>query len=61
MQRLKLTRLSGECENGNCPTIYVSDRGSLVVQGDAVSHADGLTLGDALARLDAGRFSGGVP
>jgi len=46
MRRLKLTRLSGECENGNCPTVYVSDHGSLVVQGDAVSHADGLTLGN---------------
>ena len=42
---MKLRRLTGECENGNCPTIYVSERGTLVVQGDAVSHADGLELG----------------
>ncbi len=42
---MKITKLSGECENGNCPAVYLSDSGSLVVQGDAVSGADGLTLG----------------
>lgn len=45
MRRLKLTRLSGECENGNCPAVYVSDEGSIVVQGGHVQGADGLVLG----------------
>ena len=44
---MKLRKITGpECENGNCPTVYVSEQGTLVVQGDAVSHADGLTLGN---------------
>ncbi len=44
---MKLQKLTGpECENGNCPNVYISEQGTLVVQGDAVSHADGLTLGD---------------
>lgn len=45
MDRLKLTRLNTGCENGNCPTVYLSDHGTVVVQGDHVSDADGLTLG----------------
>lgn len=44
---MKVRKLTDpNCENGNCPTVYVSEEGTLVVQGDAVSHADGLTLGD---------------
>jgi hypothetical protein len=30
---VQLTRLVGECEDGECPTLYASDRGTLVVQG----------------------------
>jgi hypothetical protein len=33
------------CENGDCPTIYRSDRGTLIVQGD-LAHAEGVHLGD---------------
>jgi hypothetical protein len=33
------------CENGDCPTIYLSDRGTLIVQGDA-AQAEGVTPGD---------------
>ncbi|KAB8171001.1 hypothetical protein FH609_001185 [Streptomyces sp. 3MP-14] len=33
---MKLTRLVGECTKGDCPTIYATDRGTLVVQGRRV-------------------------
>lgn len=34
---MKLTRLVGECDEGECPTIYATDRGTLVVQGKQVT------------------------
>ncbi|MFJ2646606.1 hypothetical protein ACIO1C_07770 [Streptomyces sp. NPDC087420] len=34
---MKLTRLVGECEDGDCPTIYVTDRGTPAIQGDRVA------------------------
>jgi hypothetical protein len=43
---VKLIKLSGPtCDNDDCPAVYASDRGTIVVQGDAVSHHDGLHLG----------------
>ncbi|GIF52672.1 hypothetical protein DFJ67_5893 [Asanoa ferruginea] len=36
---LRLTTISASCTGGSCPTIYQSDRGTLVVQGYAVSAA----------------------
>ncbi len=30
---VELTRLVGECDEGECPTLYATDRGTLVVQG----------------------------
>ena len=29
----KLARGEGGCEDGDCPTVYVTDRGTLVIQG----------------------------
>ncbi|MER5634042.1 hypothetical protein [Streptomyces nitrosporeus] len=34
---MKLTRLVGECDEGECPTIYATDRGTLAVQGGLVT------------------------
>ncbi|MEU3052627.1 MULTISPECIES: hypothetical protein [Streptomyces] len=34
---MKLTRLVGECEDGECPTIYATERGTLAIQGSTVS------------------------
>lgn len=42
---MKLRKVSG-CEDKACPTVYVSDRGTAVVQGDHVHSAEGLTLGE---------------
>lgn len=33
------------CDNDDCPTVYLSDRGTIVFQGDAVASAKGLRLG----------------
>jgi hypothetical protein len=37
---MKLTRLSGTCYDGTCPTLYRSDAGTLVVQGRIVETSD---------------------
>jgi hypothetical protein len=37
---MKLKRLSGGCFDGTCPTIYESDRGTIVVQGYTVNDTD---------------------
>ncbi|MFI8353554.1 hypothetical protein [Streptomyces cyaneofuscatus] len=34
---MKLTRLVGVCEDGDCPTVYTTDRGTLAIQGDRVA------------------------
>ncbi|MFJ7155895.1 hypothetical protein ACIQUQ_13230 [Streptomyces sp. NPDC101118] len=30
---MKLTRLASSCEDGDCPTIYATDRGTVAIQG----------------------------
>lgn len=42
---MKVTKLAGDCKEGECDTVYLSDRGTLVLQGVAVSAAEGLRLG----------------
>ncbi len=37
---MKLTRLSGNCYDGTCPTLYRSETGTLVVQGRIVETSD---------------------
>lgn len=34
---VKLTRLVGDCDEGECPTLYATDRGTLVVQGELLT------------------------
>lgn len=41
---MKLRKVSG-CDDDECPAVYISDRGTAVVQGDWVPEAEGLTLG----------------
>ena len=40
---MKVRKVSG-CDRTACPTVYISDRGTAVVQGEVVSAADGMTL-----------------
>ncbi|RKT82102.1 hypothetical protein ATL45_0345 [Saccharopolyspora antimicrobica] len=42
---MRLRKVSG-CDNDNCPAVYISDRGTAVVQGAHVPNAEGLTLGE---------------
>jgi hypothetical protein len=37
---MKLRRLSGGCFDGTCPTVYETDRGTIVVQGWTVKDTD---------------------
>ena len=39
---MRLTRLAGGCEGGTCPTVYRTDRGTLVVQGTVVADPEAL-------------------
>ncbi|HEY0450386.1 hypothetical protein [Actinophytocola sp.] len=41
---MKLRKVSG-CDLGTCPTVYISDRGTVVVQGNRVLEAENLVLG----------------
>ncbi|TQF05904.1 hypothetical protein E6W39_31360 [Kitasatospora acidiphila] len=34
---MQLTRLVGSCDDGECPTLYLTDRGTLAVQGEQVT------------------------
>ncbi|MBC6448815.1 hypothetical protein GPZ80_16715 [Actinokineospora sp. HBU206404] len=43
---MTLQKIAGDCHDRDCPTVYVSDRGTVVFQGDAVTEAGGLRLGD---------------
>lgn len=49
---MKVRRIAGTCHDGLCPTVYVSDSGSVVVQGYTVSQADGLTLGEGESAVE---------
>ncbi|MFJ2805669.1 hypothetical protein ACIPLC_13910 [Kitasatospora sp. NPDC086801] len=37
---MELTRLVGSCDEGDCPTLYLTDRGTLAVQGVQVTEHD---------------------
>jgi hypothetical protein len=37
--------IAGGCVDGTCPTIYRTERGTVVVQGQLVNHSD-VTLGE---------------
>ncbi|KPI18048.1 hypothetical protein OK074_7995 [Actinobacteria bacterium OK074] len=49
---MKLTRLVGECDEGECPTLYATDRGTLVVQGDLLTeHGREIPVHEALVEI----------
>jgi hypothetical protein len=46
---MKLTFLGTDSVGGSCPTLYTTDRGTIVVQGNRVTDTEALTqLRDAL-------------
>ena len=54
---MKLRYIKGGCDNGPCPTLYETDRGSLVVQGCIVDDPEAL---EALG-LPAGETAVEIP
>ena len=38
MQPPELTKIAGNCKDGDCPTVYRTDRGTIAVQGDRLAH-----------------------
>jgi hypothetical protein len=53
---MQLKRLAGGCFDGTCPTLYETDRGTIVVQGHIVNHTDvsnsDVVLGDGEALVE---------
>jgi hypothetical protein len=43
--------IAGGCVDGTCPTIYETERGTAVVQGQLVNHSD-VTLGEGEALVE---------
>jgi hypothetical protein len=51
---VKLTKRGGMCRDGTCPTIYETDRGTIVVQGYVVTDSDVTPpKGEALVEIPA--------
>ncbi|SER73025.1 hypothetical protein SAMN04487983_102127 [Streptomyces sp. yr375] len=49
---VKLTRLVGDCDEGECPTLYATDRGTLVVQGELLTgHGREIPAHEALVEI----------
>jgi len=42
---MRLHKIGG-CDDGTCPTVYATDRGTLVVQGGVVTDPDALAAMD---------------
>lgn len=41
MEPIKLEKIAGtdDCRNGDCPAVYKTDRGTIAVQGERLTHA----------------------
>ncbi|MFJ7277557.1 hypothetical protein [Kitasatospora sp. NPDC098663] len=47
-----MTRLLGSCEDGDCPTLYLTDRGTLAVQGEHLTeHALQIPAHESLVEI----------
>ncbi|RJQ71523.1 hypothetical protein D5S17_27355 [Pseudonocardiaceae bacterium YIM PH 21723] len=42
---MDLRKVAGECEDADCPAVYVADTGTLVFQGDVLAPGDAPRLG----------------
>nr|WP_017573283.1 hypothetical protein [Nocardiopsis halotolerans] len=52
---MKFEKLSGDCNRDDCPGIYSTDKGTVVVQGDLLTDTAGLTpsQGEAVVEIPA--------
>jgi hypothetical protein len=48
-----LRKIGGECGKDDCPAVYITDQGGVIVQGTLVTEADQVTLapGEALVEI----------
>jgi len=42
---MKTRKIAGECNRDDCPAVHVSERGTLIFQGDLVHNAPAIKLG----------------
>ncbi|MBL7261945.1 hypothetical protein JKJ07_47515 [Actinoplanes sp. LDG1-01] len=60
---LRLTELAASCSGGSCPTVYLSGKGTIVVQGYAVDGAAAgidLPSGELLVEIPADLLAAAV-
>lgn len=48
---MELRKIAGDCPDNECPAIFLSDRGTVVFQGDAVTTGLKLTPGEQAVEL----------
>jgi hypothetical protein len=48
---MELTRIAGNCKDGDCPTVYRTDRGTVAVQGNRVARTT--PEGEAVVEIPA--------
>jgi hypothetical protein len=48
---MELTKIAGDdnCKDGDCPTVYRTDRGTIAVQGGRLSHPT--PMGEAIVEI----------
>ena len=51
-EAVELTKIAGaNCKDGDCPTVYRTDRGTVAVQGNRLNHAT--SEGEAIVEIPA--------
>jgi hypothetical protein len=50
---MKLTKLAGDCGGKDCPNVYLTDRGTVAIQGDLLTELDDLrpSRGEAVVEI----------
>ena len=43
---MKTRKIVGGCNRDDCPAVHMSERGTLIFQGDVVNNAPAIKLGD---------------
>jgi hypothetical protein len=49
---MELTKIAGDCKDGDCPAVYRTDRGTVAVQGLRLSHP--VPESEAVVEIPAG-------
>jgi hypothetical protein len=49
---MELTKIAGDCKDGDCPAVYLTDRGTVAVQGGRLAHP--VPAGEAVVEIPLG-------